>query len=693
MTRFLAGFCSLLTALTLAREVSIAFGGNETTLALALAVWLANVAVGVRLGRRAGAPRARTILAAGAAAPLLLVLARGLDPVLGAWIPGDPQLGRLLLGCVLVLGPAGLAAGAWLYPAGDPSPAGGPWSGPIAGAAAGGLTASAIAAAGGPAFLAAMLVAAAAVLADGTSPGRRRVVTAAGLAAVVLVATVSPRLDRATIRWTHPDLVDVVETPRGRLVLDGRDGALDVHRDGSRLASSDDPGGAEMVHLAATQRDRLGRALLLGGWLEDLAAQLAPYAPDTVVSIEPAPRLIARASRVLRDRPPPHTVETTDPARWLRRTDERFDLILLALPDPRTVAAERNWTQQFFALCGSRLRDGGVLAMRLHTPEEVWPPHQARRVAAVRKALQATFPEVQVLPGITTVILAAPRPLDRDLDRMVGRLRPGPAAPDVVSAEWLRWRWRGDRTGEIGQLLEQSRVTATSALKPISSGDALLRDLGRLLPGLGWHGAPRAGRWLGPLVIGSAVLMLFLRRRRQSALAAVSGFAGYAAATLAVSLVMHHQVQTGTLARDLGLLVALLAIGRSAGRWLLPAGTEPVGRWRMPALLVSLSFGSFLITLGLFEGLPLLARAALLLGTGALTAAIATAAARDPGTRRRWLLAPEIGGAAVGAVVAALLLMPFSGLPATALTVAALAFPAAVAVWPLPGRLRPPASR
>jgi len=721
MTRFLAGSSLLLTALTLAREVSVAFGGNETTLALALAVWAAASLVGLRRRRhpddpaRLGRADPGAVAAWVIATPVLLVLARGLDPLLSSWIPGDPQLGRLLLGAVLVLAPAGVigtmalpaavnahAADAATGPAHLPRRPGG-----LAGAAAGGLTASLLTTLGQPTTLAIALATAAAagmLLAAPPAPagrqtrpgpgGRAAARTAVGALGLVLAAALallSHPADRVLTRWTHPRLALTAETARGRLVVDRRGEDLVVFRDGARLQTSRETGGAELVHLAATQRDRTGRVLVLGGWLQDLAGELAAYRPDTVIALEPDPARVRLLGRLSHDLAPPHAVQLADPRAWLAAGSDRFDLIVSSLPDPVTVGAERHWTEQFFARCAARLRAGGVLAASLRTPDEVWTPRQARRVAAVHQALQQSFPHVRVLPGIATVVLAAPRPLDDDAVRMAARLATGPGTPDLISPQWLRWRWQGDRTDLARQLLAQSAVAPSSDLRPVSTGDALLRDLGRLLPGLGWHATPRPGQWLGPLIIVVAALLLFLRRRRQAALAAVTGFAGLAAAMLAVVLLMHHQVQHGTLARDLGGLFALLAAGRGLGPWLLPRQPGPVGRWRMPGLLVALSLGSFLTTLGLFGQLALLSEALLLLGAGALTGAISLAAGRCPGAPRWPLLACEVGGAALGAVLAALLLVPFSGLPATALTVAALAFPAAVAIWPLPGRPGPTA--
>jgi hypothetical protein len=71
-----------------------------------------------------------------------------------------------------------------------------------------------------------------------------------------------------------------------------------------------------------------------------------------------------------------------------------------------------------------------------------------------------------------------------------------------------------------------------------------------------------------------------------------------------------------------------------------------------------------------------------LLGTGLLTGLLLAAAVADSRDDARATMAAACLGGAGGALLAALFLVPFAGLPAASLAFAVLAFPAVVAVWP-----------
>ncbi|HOX27187.1 MAG TPA: hypothetical protein PLL30_15830 [Candidatus Krumholzibacteria bacterium] len=690
MILVLVGAASLLAQVVLLRELGVACYGGEIIYVLGLAVWLVAGAIGAAWGRSRHAALAPTALVFAVLAVACLVLARGLRPLLGVTQGADLDLGWLVLGSVLVLAPAGGVAGALFRLAADRRLAEGGAGGrayalECLGAAGGGVLASALPAVGAPAALGAA-GASLAALGIAVSAGFAWRRAAAGCTLLVLLAVFAGPFDHALTRWTHPDLVLTCDTPRGRVTFEVTEGRTAVFQDDALVHGSEDPGGEELVHLAATQRDRFARVLVMGGWLENLEPQLAAYDPLETVRLEPDRGLVRLGARFLRDRAPATDLVFGDPRAWLRAADDRFDLVVSALPDPVSARANRFWTRGFVELCASRLAPGGILALRLRTSENLWTPRQGRRVASVDRALREVFADVQVLPGSATVLLASDLPLERDLDILCARFDRASPPARIASTAWLRWRWTGDRTAEATALLARTDVPANTDLLPVCFGDTLLWDLGRLLPGLGWRSVPRPARWLAPAVIVAAIAVLGLRRRQQVALALAIGYAGFASMVLTSVLLLHHQIRHGVLYRDLGLLLTLAMLGQAAGAWSgARLGNRRSGRWLLPGLLVLVSCWSFLTTVGLLLGSGLATTAIWIAGAGFATALVFAAACRGAESLGR-IYAADLAGGSVGALLAALLLIPFSGLPAATVTVAALAFPAALAVWPLPGR-------
>jgi SAM-dependent methyltransferase len=714
------GFATVLGLVVLLRELGVACHGNEIVYILGIGCWMLAVASGTAWRRAPGPDLAATLLLLTLAIPGSLVLARGLRPLLA--IPPDADLSIALVTSMaaLLLLPAGFLTGRLFRLAGecDGNQERGRGHRDLAvclGGCGGGLVAGLLVVLGLSALIAALLtslVLAIALL--GMGPFWQRIAWSV-LIMAVLVAIAAGPIDRAMTGWSHRGELIVRETPHGRLALVFTQERITLWRDHLPVIAHTAPPSAgfaaadagvwELAHLAASQHTDLDEVLLLGGWLEGLPREIARHGQPRIVCLEPDRQLVDLTTRFLADRRqlddalPTAELIHADARRWLAPISARFDLIVSALPGPLTARDSRYWTLEFIRTCARSLREDGVLALRLRTDHEVWSARETRRLAAVHRTLTEVFADVQVLPGTVTLLLAANRPLERDLAILAARLRdagvttvPAATASGRTLTDWLDERWLAGHTQQTTALLASAVVPPNTDLRPTCFADSLLAELGRFIPGLGWREIPQPSRWLAPAIAGGVVLVIALRRRLGAAATLVMGYTGLATVVLAGVLMLDHQIQRGTLYRDLGPLLALVALGAATGirlgdLWPLRRTGRPTdGRWRLPILHVLISIWSFLVTLGLLLGQHPLAPLLWLLGTGLLAAMIGATVARlgdlQPGRRRTAVLT----GGGLGALLAAVLLLPFSGLPATALTVAVLAFPAALSIWPLPGQ-------
>jgi spermidine synthase len=139
------------------------------------------------------------------------------------------------------------------------------------------------------------------------------------------------------------------------------------------------------------------RALIGGSGSMASVAHVAPYA-ESVTTVEIDARVVEVSRRHLGawnrlDQVRNHRVVIDDVAHFLRRTSERFDLIILDLPPPITIRLGALYTQEFYELARSRLADGGVLC--LYSGGGFMPENLlARQVVA---AVAAAFRECVVI--------------------------------------------------------------------------------------------------------------------------------------------------------------------------------------------------------------------------------------------------------------------------------------------------------
>ncbi len=702
------GSIALLAQVALLRELSVAFFGSELILILAVGVWLLAVGIGAVV-RRPGIPTDpgakaifRWFLALALMLPLVLIVIRNLRPILGALPGAYPSLLGMLLAVPVILFPVAVPLGRLFRDLAEVHVRrGGTLARAYAlesgGSLLGGLLATGLLLQGIPNLASLWLAALIAAVAAGWSVRFRGGGRIAGALALLLLAS-APWMNSLDARLTalgHPDLLAVRDTPYGRLTLLQRSGQKVVLVNDALVYEDQGTAAEEFVHLAALQVGRPDSILVLGGLARGVVAGLLQHHPRSITGVE-----LNRGGYLLQRRllspadceglaDPRVRVVIDDPRTWMKGQGQ-FDLILIQMPQPDSGLSNRYYTREFFAICGAHLRSGGVLAFSLRAAENYWTPLLTWRNASIMGALREVLPEVSVLPGVTSIVLAAKQPLpgpDVLADRFIRR---GIQAR-LVGPAYIHYLYTNDRRQEIASRLGRAHPPLNTDLRPVCYQYSLALWLARFHPELAtsaWTtgGMPRlSGKGL---MLGGVLLALLVLAGRQG-LRRASGWvprisivltAGWFGMLLESVLVLAYQTSSGVLYRDLGLLLTMFMAGLTIGAWLperlsrAPSSLRPV-RFLLvgSALLATLTV--ILLTRGGVRGLPL--TSSLLLATGGVTGALFALVAASDNQRATVgigsLYAVDLLGGCLASVVGSLLLMPMLGLGATAMVAGASA--------------------
>lgn len=707
------GFLSILTQIVLLRELSAAFYGIELIYLLAIAAWMLWTAAGAAIpGRRRSIHHALPIgVGITALAPLVLAdvaflrsAHRLFGGVPGAFLPFWQQL----LTLAIALAPAGVLLGLLFQ-----------WSArrfigaretlaqsygiESAGAIAGGLTATLLLVLGAQTITLAVLVAIVAMAAPLTPlfPRRRRLAASA----LVLLAIGSAWLiwrandvDRLMTRWEHPNLLDVRDSPYARVTLTRLGEQVAVFENNALMFETESSDPEVFAHLVALQHPSPVRILLLGGGPTGLADALGLHRPATLDDVEMdgvAVEMIARHVPERRAESGPRGRQViADPRRFLG-TSDRYDAIVIGMPDPDSGAANRFYTREFFALAARHLTPEGVLGLKLRTAENLWTPAQARRVASIHRALRAVFIDVVVLPGATNILVASNTPLPRDPTVLVERLAARAMRPRVVTPAYLTYLYTNDRRTQIARALEAATAEPNTDIRPASYQYAAIIWLGRFWPSLSRLdlSATRADttagsvlRWTALAALGAIFWSARSRpSRRRMLLVCVAGFAGI---VLESVLLLHYQLKQGVLFEHIGALLTSFMIGLAAGALAArrlhlvrarPRGQWHVARWWGVSLVATLAALSVivagLIARGASGGLAGVAAQLVLAGflVGALFAHASGLGDVDQQQLVSPLYAADLMGGCAGSILATLILIPLGGLAVTAEWTAILA--------------------
>ncbi|OBJ13725.1 polyamine aminopropyltransferase [Mycobacterium sp. 1245801.1] len=196
------------------------------------------------------------------------------------------------------------------------------------------------------------------------------------------------------IAYRHTAYQEIVVTRRGndtRLYLDG--GLQFSTRDEYRYTES-------LVYPALGGVSQGARSVLVLGGGDGLAARELLRVPgiSTIVQVELDPAVIDIARTTLRNanggslNNPRVAVVTEDAMNWLRRPNvDRFDAVIVDLPDPDTPVLGRLYSTEFYALIARALTPGGLMAVQAGSPFST-PTAYWRTVSTIRAAGYAVTP-------------------------------------------------------------------------------------------------------------------------------------------------------------------------------------------------------------------------------------------------------------------------------------------------------------
>jgi len=440
------GLVSQVGQVLLLRELLMVFHGNELSIGLILASWMIWVGVGSRLGAALVERNTRPFyLLMGSAAGILVLLPlsifairalRGFfDIPPGAYL----SLVDMTLSCLVIMAPVCLLLGAqfvflakiWRESdrAEDTSGAGKTYVGEAAGNMLGGILFTFVFVHYLNAFQTAVLAGLLMIGASGiklfTAPAlkllssRMRLVVLALMALVVLVFPFLNDIDQWAyrIQWRYfaPDheLVDTRQSEHGAITVVQHRDQFTFFQSGHLIFSTAGPEAAapgmeeqeavEFAHLAMVQHRQPERVLLIGGGLRGVLSEIAKHPVEVIDYIEldealteTARPFVSRATLEALEDPRVNLIHT-DGRLFVKMAEEKYDLIIVDVPDPATAVLNRFYTEEFFSEAEDLLFEDGVLVTGVLSTPDLRGTVIANRNTTIYHTLNRVF--ARVLPA------------------------------------------------------------------------------------------------------------------------------------------------------------------------------------------------------------------------------------------------------------------------------------------------------
>ncbi|HUH66788.1 MAG TPA: hypothetical protein VLZ07_10185 [Syntrophales bacterium] len=698
------GFISIVGQVVLLRELDVSFYGVELIYLLAMGIWLFFTAAGAILGRLRESPSYRDLaclfIIFGIALPLDLFFIRSSRLILGG-VPGAylTFLQQLCVAAISLL-PAGLLSGilfqwaAKLYVTEGKETVAMAYALESLGGLVGGIAAT-VFLKWGMQNLAIGLACAMVAVATPLFPFRRKKISVLQITIAVLLCVFlilfwkTTPIDHLSTSWSHPNLLESKDSPYGRIAVTQSSGQISVFENDALAFETEGTEAEYFVHLAALQHPNPRRILILGGGIEGIVGEIEKYRPERIDYVELNPVMFKLVSGHL----PADIAKSlqgtnvhitfADPRRFLENSG-RYDLILIGMPEPASGQTNRFYTEEFFRLCEARLNQGGILAFRLRSAENIWTLPLTHRTVSIYRALASVFPSVLFLPGETNIVTASAGPLSNAPEVMSRRLMERKIATRLITPNYIRYLFTNDRFSEIKNILAKEQAPANTDVRPVCYQYAFTIWLSKFFPSIALVDLSSLpdrivrGPFL-PLLLWISLPIIFLLSRfvpalRRVLLVAVAGFLGMVLETV---LILYYQMKNGVLYQDIGLLLMSFMAGLALGATVINklAALYPERqrfiRWHGVGLLIGFCFLCIATATRMEMSYPmdLIHTSVLLVAAGFLVAGIFAFTSLYQIDVQQSAISPlyagDLMGGSAGSLVGSLLLIPVLGLDAT----------------------------
>ncbi len=216
------------------------------------------------------------------------------------------------------------------------------------------------------------------------------------------------------------------------------------------------------VHFCMLQHPNPKRALLIGGGVSGAVREILKHPVEHLDYAEPDPQTVRTALKLIpqnfpRDRTR-YRFHFDDGRGYLRKSDQRYDVILIMLPDPINAQLNRFYTVEFFDEARERLTSEGVLALNASSAENYYTEDLKSYLSSLKRSLESVFGYVVIFPGGTARFYASDSeyPTD-DASELIRRFEKRNIETEYFNRYTIPFELAPDRLSELHAELESKK--------------------------------------------------------------------------------------------------------------------------------------------------------------------------------------------------------------------------------------------
>ncbi len=207
--------------------------------------------------------------------------------------------------------------------------------------------------------------------------------------------------------YRNQQIVYQKDSPFGNLVVTKTGRQLNFFENNILLFSTQTTAEKEeTVHYGLSQLKNVSKVLVLSGGISSTLSEVNKYNPKVIDYVEIDSEII-RIGKKFRRIPSNVNIYLSDARFFVKNSKEKYDAIIVDLPDPTSLQLNRFYTVEFFKEAKRILSKEGVISISLSCHENYFSPEIRELLSSVYFSLKEVFKNVLIIPGDTCYLIAS----------------------------------------------------------------------------------------------------------------------------------------------------------------------------------------------------------------------------------------------------------------------------------------------
>ncbi len=235
----------------------------------------------------------------------------------------------------------------------------------------------------------------------------------------VLIITFSPDILFRQLLLRGIRVTETEDTPYGNITWGKYHSETSLYYNQRLLIYSNDAiESEEDIHYGMLQTERADNILLISGPVESRMKEIRKYNVRKVVYVERDPALSKTVK--IPEVPPVLEIENDDAFSYIRKTNEKFDAVIMLLPPPSSLLLNRYYTFEFFREIKNIMNNDGVFTCSPGINPNYFNRESVKLYSSVFNSLKAVFKNVIPISGNKLYFIASDKDLSTAICSMVG---------------------------------------------------------------------------------------------------------------------------------------------------------------------------------------------------------------------------------------------------------------------------------